>query len=527
MRLKTAIEDECKKLISRYHHAHANQRSLSKRFTRATGVKSKATVREPAHWKVAHWFNPFKVRKRAAIIAEGVEHKVAAEQYKPYPALVIPIDKPGGGKRQISVSPTADAALASAYYNAILRRNQSRLSPFSYAYRKDIGVHDAIERLWLESNLATHYFLVEFDFSKYFDTIGHSYLLKALRKHFRLTRSEIIVVSAVLRTRRAFGYEAYYRGDFRACSRGIPQGNSLSLFLANVACHDLDLELTRSGVLFARYADDIVVLCESRREAENARDCILSHCSRTGLAINFDKSAGITEWGPQGLKDGSSTRATFDFLGHRFSYRLVSRRGSPVKHTVRRLAIRPATESRIRAKLGRIIFSHLLRYPEQGLFKSTRIDSRLKIDWDVVTCINDLRGYIYGGLPEDEIKGALAFRTRRVHRPQGVLAFFPQINDIEQLRQLDGWLLNALQSAIKARQQLLQDRHRVTLYPFLSSRKLLQATWYDSKRAGIPNDVRLPSLVRAWKYGRRALNSIGLTDFPSRRGRFGEEDLYD
>lgn len=479
MRLEEAVLEECRKLISRHHREHGHSRALTKRFVRATGELSTTPTSEPPHWHVSSCFNPFKVRERAPQIAKALQGKIAEGMYSPLPALVKNIKKPDGGTRPIAIFPVADAAVASICFKSILRRNASRLSPFSYAYREDITLHDAIERLWRETGLRDHYYLVEFDFSKYFDTIHHGTLIQTLNRHFKLTKTEQSVVSSILKARRAFGPIAYQQGDFKETRRGIPQGNTLSLFLANVACHELDLSLTRSGALFARYADDIVVVCRSRSDAEKMRERILSHCTTSGLAVNFKKSPGITEIGPHGLRSESPIRTYFDFLGHRFCYRLTRKRDSPAEHVTRRLSMRPTTESRVKAKLGKIIYSHLLRYPEAGYFTPARIGAQAKVDWDVVTCINDLRNYIYGGIPEDEIRGAIGDRSRRAHVPRGIMAFFPHISDIEQLRKLDGWLLNALTGAIRVREIILQQKFGVQAYPTLSSNRLIAADWYD------------------------------------------------
>ncbi len=528
MKLSGAIEEECLKLIARYHSAASNKRLVQRRFTRATGEppprSSKVDV--PVQWAIAPWFNPFKVRGRADVMAKAIEDKLRDGTYLPRPALVIQIPKPVGGARDISIFSVADAAVANAYYKQIVERNQSRMSPYSYAYRSDLSIHDAIERLWREVRRCAHYFLVEFDFSKYFDTIDHAYVTRVLHSHFKLTRVEHKLVQSILRSRRAFGGKNYLAGRFSECTRGIPQGNSLSLFLANVACHELDLELGREGLTFARYADDIVVLCTDYGTALAAREHIMNHCAATGLVVNFQKSEGITEFGPHGLKGNSTTRSHFDFVGHRFSYRLVHLRGFPSMKPVRRLSIREARIRRLRAKLGSIIHSHLLRYPEEGFWKAARVDLVAKIDWDLVTCINDLRGYIYGGMSEAEIQAALGNRMVRLHRSSGIMAFFPLITDVEQLRLLDGWLLNALRGALERRRKLLIQKFGLASYPSLRKDELIDGDWYSMAATGILNSVKLPSILRAWKYSRRGLSAFGLRQFPSRLRTMGDEDLY-
>jgi len=521
MTINDAIQAECAKLISRHFQQLAYSNLVKKRFRKATSRDTNGAIRTPLQWAVASDFNPFVVRKRSHIIAKAIEERARAGTYRPKPALILEIPKPTGGTRNISVFPVADAALANYYYQRMLRRNQSRLGPFSYAYRRDIGVHDAIERLWRLVQGNGRLYLVEFDFSKYFDTIDHEYVIDALSRHFKVTRSEIEVVRSVLRCRRAFGPAAYKRGDFSPTTRGIPQGNSLSLFLANAACHDLDVALSDAGHTFARYADDILILSKTDRQAGEALDQILDHCNSAGLAINFKKSDGISEFSPQALRAGSAqgAKASFDFLGHRFSFRLVNRRGNPAAQLVRRLSMRDRSVKRVREKVSNIIYSHLFRYLENGLLGPNRVDVHRRVDWDLVTCINDLRHFIYGGLPEDELRSALSNRAIRLHLLVGVIGFFPLITDVEQLKALDGWLVHALASAIARRERIVAVApFLIAGYPTLDANDLLLGDWYDgvAKATGIENDVRMPSFVRAWKYARKGLKAFNLQAFPSR-----------
>lgn len=528
MTLEDSIRRECSKLICRHHARVAGHHEIQQRFEKATGQKvPHQRPKTPKHWQLARWFDPFKVRKSAPRIAQSIGQNLARDRYDPMPALIVEMPKPEGGTRQISVYPVADAAVANHYYRQLRDRNQSRLSPFSYAYRSDLSIHDVIERLWREFGVQSHFFAVEYDFSKYFDTIDHRYVVESLNRHFRITRKERLIIDGLLSSRRAFGLDRYRAEQFRRCTRGIPQGNSLSLFLANVACHELDLEMTRHGLLFARYADDIVVLCRSLTTAGQARELIMHHCDRTGLAVNFDKSPGITELGPQGLRPDATAHSDLMFLGHGLGHRTVRRRGTPAKETVRRLSIRPRTARRLKGRLATIVHSHLLRYPEQGLWKKSRVDLRNGVDWDLVTCINDLRKYVYGGLPEDEIRTALGDRGHPLHKAQGYMAFFPLVTDVEQLRQMDGWLANAVLQALRRRERELKSRFGLKRYPHLDLEDLISGDWYPaalSNGVEIANDVRLPSFVRAWKYARRGLSIFGLRQYPERLREL--EELY-
>lgn len=531
MNIEKAIVDESRKLIHRQQRVVARNNAHRKRFQKATGIAGGAQSHLPPHWSVDDIFNPFKVKKKARLIASSIQHQLDEHVYRPRPALIREIDKPGGGKRPLSIFPVADAALGAICFRRLARRNQHRLSPFSFAFRHDVGVHEAIESIWREIQLRNRYWVVEFDFSKYFDTINHEYVLRVMSDSFGVTKTERQIIEALLGSRRAFGMKEYRRREFVSIERGIPQGNSLSLFLANVACHELDVSLARTAAIFARYADDILLLCKSSVEADEAAELVLNHCDKAGLAVNFDKSDGISRFGPEWVarrhqSRGEGGKLKIDYLGYSFSYRSVGRRGTPAPHVVRRLSIRERTLDKIRAKLSNIIYCHLLRYPEKGLFAQARVDAKAQIDWDLVTCINDIRVYMYGGISEDELRKALADRSVRLHLNRGVLAFYPLVTDVEQLKQMDGWLANAIARGVARRKRILEESFQFQNYPVVSLADLLKADWYDDTKAPvhdgtgdtIKNDVRLPSFVRIWKYGQRCLRAFNLNRFPFRDG---------
>jgi retron-type reverse transcriptase len=75
----------------------------------------------------------------------------------------------------------------------------------------------------------------------YFDTISHDYILNVLRS-FKLSNREFDLVQRFLKNPRADGVANYTASTFEDPQRGIPQGTSISLFLANVACYELDRE---------------------------------------------------------------------------------------------------------------------------------------------------------------------------------------------------------------------------------------------------------------------------------------------
>jgi RNA-directed DNA polymerase len=90
---------------------------------------------------------------------------------------------------------------------------------------------------------------------------------------------------------------------------GSPQGAVVSPLLANVYLHELDVEMREAGLVMVRYADDAVVLCRSREEADAALTRMRAWVSANGLTLHPDKThVGDCRVEGQG----------FEFLGYRF-----------------------------------------------------------------------------------------------------------------------------------------------------------------------------------------------------------------
>ena len=136
----------------------------------------------------------------------------------------------------MSIYQIPDATVSKIYYSRLLAKNKHRFSSFSYAYRNDRNVHFAIQDIWLDISRDTRSFIAEFDFSDFFGSISHDYLKAQYKSNgFYISDEEQFVIDSFLESRE------------ENKKVGIPQGTSISLFLANLVCWQLDLRLERSG----------------------------------------------------------------------------------------------------------------------------------------------------------------------------------------------------------------------------------------------------------------------------------------
>jgi hypothetical protein len=338
--------------------------------------------------------------------------------------------------------------------------------------------------------------VLEYDFKQYFDNISHKYLLETMKNLLKVSPRERSMIQSFFALKCAKDIESYTAGNFRSSyvGKGVPQGSSISLFLANVACLELDRELELQGAVFARYADDTVILCDDYNKANACANLMLNHRKRCLTPINLKKSSGISLL-TEHERAEIECKTEFDFLGHSISQNGLS------------LSIK--TQKRIKRRISKIIFQHLLLHPKRGNLSQTRIRKN-GTDWDMVTCINEIRDYLYGGLSEARITECLNNKSEPIKLNRCVLSFYPLVDNPEIFKELDGWLVNVLSRAQKMRRLILLSQF--PNYTAYLRDELINGTWYISR---IPNETKLPSFFKSWQYVRKCLNIYGIQAFPN------------
>jgi hypothetical protein len=374
----------------------------------------------------------------------------------------------------------------------------------SFAYRPDRNVFDAIILLHRALGHPKSY-IVQYDFSKYFDTIDHQYINQQINdpKKFIITNVERKIIGAFLKHSYA-SVNDYPKKEFLVRTTGVPQGSSLSLFLSNIAAHELDSELEKQNGMFVRFADDVVSVTHSHTDAMAVAVQFREHCKRAGLSINFDKSPGITlfDRGPGGehrtlfIDQDDAGPVTeikkFNYLGHEFSDGDIALSDSAVK--------------RIKRQIAKIIYIHLLLYIKNtGRLNPARIGPGFH-DWDLVTCINEIRKYVYGGLSERTLQEFLV-NEKKMPYVRGLMAFYPLITNKSKLIELDGWLKNVLRRAYRERVKILSAMG-ISVTP-LDEALIQSGAWYDYPI--IPNETKLPSLVTGYRAARKHYMRFGLS----------------
>jgi RNA-directed DNA polymerase len=491
--LKKSIEAEARKRIRAREMQLVERRRFRDFFQKRTGDESPEILKEyPKLWNIHKHYNPSWCLKNSNVLATGLYNSFLKDSYEPLPAARFSIKKPSGGEREIDVFSIPDAAISSLVFRNVLRRNQKVFSQNSYAFRSDKNVLDAVH--YLRNYLRSpKIFIVEFDFENFFGSINHTYLQRAItqRNLFKLTRHERSYISSII-LHQYFPAEKYGIGGAIHRTIGIPQGTSISLFLANVAAHELDRRLESANGVFARFSDDSVVLTNSYEDAIAVIGAYAEYSRVSGVKINYSKGGGIKMLSAPGpaKAEEMSTVDSFRYLNYQFSRSKISIASKKV------IAIKRA--------VSKIIYNNLLLYlMRKEKFNKKRIGGDF-YDWDLVTCINELRRYIYGGYKESVLNLYLS-DAMQLRKARGVMSFFCLVDDQDQIRALDGWIVDAVRRALKHREKLLSGYG--IKYKTLPKSQIVDGSWY--LRASFPMETKCPSFFTAWRVARKRWEQVG------------------
>ena len=480
-RLIQIIEEEALKLSQR-HHAYHNSLELEHvRKLKRISNSGKKDVKTPEYWQKNKKFDPFYVNKHKRQIAHSIAQKLDNGSYTPHTPETMQIPKSSGGERSVTIYQIPDAAVSRLFYQQLLRKNRHRFSSFSYAYRNDRNVHFAIQDISIELSQTSRVFVAEFDFSKFFDSIDHDYLFAQFGENgFLISDQEKQVIRA-----------------FLGCNgAGIPQGTSISLFLANLVCWKLDKGLEQSGLQFARYADDTVIWSHDYQKISTAYDIINEFSKNAGVEINAKKSDGISLQCRKDMpSEIASRKEEIEFLGYAISVDHVS--------------IKKSSVNKIKRQITYTLYKHLIQPLRGPKLVALRIPANDK-DAHLLAAIVEIRRYLYGNLTDQMIANYLNGSSSRIFF-KGVMSFYPLINDEIQLRELDGWLVNAVFKTLRIRSKMLKNwKFNVDHnFPFNVTRKNLPEE-FRSRRIKGRKLLQIPSFYFIYQALKKGVTDVGV-----------------
>jgi RNA-directed DNA polymerase len=241
-------------------------------------------------------------------------NRMSSGCYLPPPVRAVEIPKAGGGVRVLGVPTVADRVAQTVVAVELEAKVEPIFHPDSYGYRPNRSALDAVgecrRRCWSKD------WVIDLDIAKFFDTVDHRLMIKAVRAH----TDQAWVVLYVQRWLVAPLQRP--DGTMEARDRGTPQGSAVSPVLANLFLHyAFDAWMGREfpAVTFERYVDDAVVHCVSEKQARLLRDRIAARFDEVGLRLHPEKTKIV--YCQAGRRSGSYAETSFTFLGYTFRAR--------------------------------------------------------------------------------------------------------------------------------------------------------------------------------------------------------------
>ncbi len=219
-----------------------------------------------------------------------IRQDILEGKYTPKAVKRVDIPKPDGiGIRQLGIPTVIDRIIQQAIYQILVYTFEQTFSENSYGFRLGRSAQQAVFKA--QGYIQEGYtWVVDIDLEKFFDKVNHDILMSRIARKIKDKKILLLI-------RRYLQSGVMEDGLIKPTEEGTPQGGPLSPLLSNIMLDDLDKELERRGLRFARYADDCNIYVKTERAGKRVMESVTKFLTiKLRLKVNQLKSAVAQPW---------------------------------------------------------------------------------------------------------------------------------------------------------------------------------------------------------------------------------------